>query len=239
MAGNYIVDKVRKVFQRARRVQSKGTLWRTTPLSRKFGIDRGTPIDRYYIEKFLLRNRADIRGHVLEIAENTYTQKFGGDQVTASDVLHTVAGAKGATIIGDLSTGEGIPDNTFDCMIITQTYQFIYDMQAAVWNTYQSLKPGGIVLATFSGISQISRYDMDRWGEYWRVTTRAVQKLFEEEFYFIDDVPLRDIQVESYGNVLSAISLLHGLAAEELTPEELDYIDPDYQVVVTVRGVKK
>ena len=48
-------------------------------LSRDFGFDRGTPIDRYYIESFLSTHASDIRGHVLEVADNTYTRRFGGD----------------------------------------------------------------------------------------------------------------------------------------------------------------
>jgi hypothetical protein len=58
---------------------SLGSLRRVTPLSRDFSYDRGLPIDRYYIERFLAANASDIRGHVLEIADNTYTGRFGGD----------------------------------------------------------------------------------------------------------------------------------------------------------------
>jgi hypothetical protein len=46
------------------------------------------------------------------------------------------------------------------------------------------------------------------------------------------------VSVAPYGNVLSAIAFLHGLAAEELRPEELDHHDPDYQVLIAVRAVK-
>ncbi len=58
-----------------------GTLWqlatRHTP-RREFGYDRGLPIDRYYIERFLANNASDIRGHVMEIADNIYMRRFGG-----------------------------------------------------------------------------------------------------------------------------------------------------------------
>ena len=45
--------------------------------------------------------------------------------------------------------------------------------------------------------------------------------------------------MRSYGNVLTAMCELHGLAAEELSPEELDHVDPDFEVIVTVRAVKR
>lgn len=159
-----------------------GNLRRLTPISRVFGSDRGQCIDRYYIDAFLKQHGADIRGHVLEIGDPGYTRKFGGDRVESSHVLHWVPGNPQATLVGDLATGEGIPREAFDCMILTQTFLFIDDVRAGAANVYAALRPGGVVLATFPGISQISRYDMDRWGDYWRFTTLSAQRLFEEVF---------------------------------------------------------
>lgn len=51
------------------------------PMCRDFGITRGTPIDRKYIEQFLEKYREDIKGEVLEIADNTYTLKYGEDRI--------------------------------------------------------------------------------------------------------------------------------------------------------------
>ncbi len=47
-----------------------------------------------------------------------------------------------------------------------------------------------------------------------------------------------NVEVTSYGNILTTIANLHGLAASEVDPEELDYHDPDYEVLVMVRAVK-
>lgn len=209
-----------------------GDLRRLEPLSRKFGFDRGMCVDRYYIEKFLREHSEEIRGYVLEIAEDMYTRKFGGKKVTCSEVLHVWEGNPRATIVADLTRAENIPSDTFDCIIFTQTLLCIYDVRAAVRNLYRILKPGGVLLATFPGISQISRYDMDRWGDYWRFTTLSARRLFGEFF------PQECVEVRSYGNVLVAIAFLEGLAAEELTEEELNYNDEDYQVLIAVRAVK-
>lgn len=209
-----------------------GNLRRVTPVSRVFGSDRGKCVDRYYIEIFLARYAEDIRGSVLEVGNNVYTIRYGGDRVTQSDVLHVQEDNPRATIVADLSSSNSIPSNNFDCIIFTQTLQFIYDLRAAVLTLHRILKPGGVLLATFHGISQISRYDMERWGEYWRFTTRSAKRLFEEVF-----LP-SDVSVKSYGNVLAASALLQGLAVEELRREELDYQDPDYEVLITVRAVK-
>jgi hypothetical protein len=209
-----------------------GSFRRVTPIDPDFGWARGKPIDRYYIDQFLESRQADIRGRVLEIADPQYTQRYGGDRVTQSDVLHAVEGNPKATLIGDLTTGRGIPASTFDCIILTQTLLVVYEVRATLATVARSLRPGGVVLATFPGISQISRHDMDRWGDYWRFTTLSARRLFEEVF------PPANVQIGVHGNVLSAMAFLHGLAAEELKPEELAYHDRDFEVLVTVRAEK-
>ncbi len=200
------------------------------PVSRSFGLDRGTPIDRYYIEKFLNENSNLIQGSVLEIAENEYTKKFGS-YAEKSDIL-SYENSSGATIVGDLSTGVNIPQNKFDCFILTQTIQMIYNVKSALKHAYAALKPGGCLLITASGISQISRYDMDRWGEYWRFTTKSLQQLLEEI-----DVK-SEIAVESFGNVATAKAFLDGISAEELDKNIIDYNDKDYQLLICAKVVK-
>jgi hypothetical protein len=209
-----------------------GSLRRVTPISQQFGSDRGRCIDRYYIEKFLARHAPDIRGHALEISNNSYTTRFGGKQVSKSDVLHVQGGSPNITIVADLSGENQIPSDEFDCIVLTQTLPFIFDTRTAVRTLYRILKPDGVVLATLPGICQISRYDMERWGDYWRFTNLSAQRLFGEVF------GAQNVTVEAYGNVLVATAYLHGLAAEELKPEELDAHDPDYQVLITVKAVK-
>ena len=209
-----------------------GSLRRLTPLSHVFGLDRGLSIDRYYIQNFLAQQVRDIRGHVLEFADSDYTLKFGGEKVDRSDTFHLSPDNPKATIVADLTSAKEIPSDTFDCIICTQTLQFIYGVQAAAKTLYRILKPNGVLLVTFPGISQISRYDMDRWGEYWRFTTLSARRLFEEDF------PAGQVRVEAHGNVLAATAFLQGIAAEELRQKELDFHDPDYEVLITVRAVK-
>ena len=208
-----------------------GTFRTVSPTSRMFGFDRGLPIDRYYIEKFLAQHASDIHGDVLEVADAAYTHKFGGDRVVTSHVLYASPGNATATLVGDLSSGDGLPSDAFDCIILTQTLQFVYDVHAAARHVYRMLKPTGVLLATVPGITQISRYEMDRWGEFWRFTTLSARRLFE------DVGPLR-IRVDAYGNVLAAIAFLHGLATEELRLDELDAFDPDYELLIAIRAVK-
>jgi glycosyltransferase involved in cell wall biosynthesis len=210
-----------------------GSLRRVTPVSRRFGWDRGgLPVDRYYIEGFLERHAHDISGHVLEVRDDAYTRKFGGSRVIRADVLHPTTDNEKATIVADLTSADHVPSNTFDCIVLTQVLPFIADVQAAVRTLHRILRPGGVVLATMPGISQIVRYDMDRWGDYWRFTSLSARRTFECGF------PQGDVRVEAHGNVLAATAFLQGLSSRDLRPDELDYRDPDYEVLITVRAVK-
>jgi SAM-dependent methyltransferase len=181
----------------------------------------------------LLANSKDIRGHVLEIGDDHYTRKFGGANVAQSDVLHVTTGNPKATIVADLTMDDVIPSGTFDCIIFTQTLQMIYDLRAALRTVYRILKPGAVLLATTHGISKIHRHEnRDPWGEYWHFTTQSAHRVFAEIF------GKNNIYVSAKGNVLSAIAFLHGLAADELGAQELEYVDPNYELLITIRAVK-
>lgn len=197
------------------------------PVSRKFGLERGKAIDRYYIERFLEKNKKLIQGDCIEIAENTYTLRYGEDRVTNSYVLH-VNGWGGNAIEGNLETGEGILENQYDCAIITQTLMFIFDIEKTAENIYKMLKEGGNALITVAGISQISRYDADLWGSYYGFHEDAMRALFEPIF------GRENIKIESYGNVKTAVALLSGLCREDLQDEDFSYDDKDYPLIVTV-----
>ncbi|MDR4508966.1 MAG: class I SAM-dependent methyltransferase [Candidatus Brocadiaceae bacterium] len=201
------------------------------PISRNFGSERGTPVGRYYIEKYLSKNREVIRGDVLEVADSEYTKKFGTD-ITSYDVLHYDNNNRKATIIGDLTDKLTLPKEKYDCFICTQTFNHIYHFREAIKGSFYVLKEGGVLLATVGGLIQISRYDMDRWGDYWRFTTLSLSKLFSEVF------GEKNVVVDAYGNVLSCIAILEGMASEELAMEELDYKDDDYQLIISITAKK-
>jgi FkbM family methyltransferase len=210
-----------------------GDLRRPEPISRKFGFDRGLPIDRYYIERFLQTHRNDIRGRVLEVGDDSYIKQFGGARVAQSDILHAAPGHSKASIIADLACASHVPDNAYDCIICTQTLHVIFEIQKAMETLHRVLAPGGVLLATIPGISQISRYDMDRWGDYWRLTSLAARRVLESRF------ASTDLSIESHGNVAAAVGFLQGLATEEMSKQELNLHDPDYELVLTIRAVKQ
>ena len=210
-----------------------GDLRRVTPIDSGFGLGRGKPVDRHYIEDFLARHAGDIRGRVLEVGEDAYTLEFGGARVTRSDILHADDSNPRATLIADLADGSDVSSDSFDCFICTQTLTYIYDVQRAVKTIRRILAPGGVLLATVPGISQMSPYDRDRWGEYWRFTEQSLGRLLGEEF------GSANVEVEAYGNVLASTAFLQGLCAADLSKDELDHRDQRYQMLVAGRAIKR
>ncbi|MGB5869591.1 MAG: class I SAM-dependent methyltransferase [Albidovulum sp.] len=210
-----------------------GGLRRLSPISAIFGKDRDLlTIERYYIEEFLANNAADIKGRVLEMGDPSYIRRFGKG-VTQEDVLNYVEGNPQATIVADLTDAPHIPDNSFDCIIITQTLQMIFDVDKAIATLYRILKPGGVVLCTSHGMTRVARREgVDDWGEYWHFTTQSKRRLFHAHF------PRENTHVSTVGNVFTCICNLHGLGASEIDKSELDMHDPNFEMLVLVRAVK-
>ena len=154
-------------------------LRRTKPLSDIWGADRGTPIDRYYIERFLHQNRQTIRGDVLEIKHPMYTDRFGVG-VASTDVLDIDPANERANIVADLAQADSVPDRSFDCFILTQTLQYVYDVRAAVSHCHRILRPGGVLLCTVPSVSGIDPGSLEN--EYWRFTAASCSRLFGDAF---------------------------------------------------------
>jgi len=204
--------------------------FRTAPASAFWGLDRGTPVDRYYIERFVAAHRADIRGHVVEMHDSRYTDQFGTG-VTRRDVLDIDGGNPNATIVADLTAAGAVADDTFDCFVLTQTLQFILDVPAALAQVHRVLRPGGVALVTVPAVSRLAPgYGLER--DYWRFTPASCTALFAAAF------GPGAAEVRGDGNVRSAMAFLAGLAWEELPRAALDAHDDFFPVIVSVRAVK-
>jgi len=216
---------LRRRLRRFVRPADLGTAGLTTPISRHWGFDRGTPVDRYYIERFLTQHAGDVRGHVLEVKDASYTRRFGTG-VTKSDVIDIDATNPHATVVADLTTPGRSDEPTFDCFILTQTLHIIYDTRAALRRAYHLLRPGGVLLVTVPALSRATVPD------YWRFTPASCRLLFGEVF------SPGDVAVAAHGNVLTSVAFLHGIAYQELARRDLDVDDAMFPLVVTVRAVK-
>jgi SAM-dependent methyltransferase len=220
-------------YRRLRRLRHPaflGTLRRTAPLSERWGFDRGAPIDRFYVERFLDDHRDDIRGRVLEVKDSSYSERFGTG-VVASDVLDVDEGNERATIVADLAVAGSVEAESFDCFILTQTLQYVRELDRAIENSRALLRPGGVLLATVPAISRSS--GEEELPDFWRFTADGCDFLFGRAF------GREGVTVKSYGNVLSAMAFLTGVAREELKSRELEVEDPRFPVIVAVRAVRQ
>jgi peptidoglycan/xylan/chitin deacetylase (PgdA/CDA1 family) len=208
-----------------------GDLGRSAPVSRDWGYDRGTPVDRYYIERFVAAHAADVRGVVLEVQEPDLTRRHGGERVERADVVDIDPANGRATIIADLRAATGIASDTYDCFILTQTLHVIDDMVAVLREARRILKPGGVLLATLPCASRVC-LEYGRDGDFWRLTPAGARRLFAEIF------PPDAVEVRAWGNVLVTAAFLHGLGHEELAPADLETVDPYFPLLVGVRAVK-
>lgn len=192
------------------------------------GCDRGTPIDRVFIERFLSDNSQLIQGNFCEIGDNYYTEKYS--KSGSNSIIFTAdASAEGSNIIiGDLQTGKGCITRSVDCFILTQTLPFMFDIHSAVQNIVSMLKPGGVALVTVGGISSISQYDYSRWGHFWGFTEKSLVELFERTR------EVECLEYKSYGNAKLASAFLYGLAKEDF-----EYNDKDVPVIISLIVKKK
>ncbi|MEQ1897751.1 MAG: polysaccharide deacetylase family protein [Vicinamibacterales bacterium] len=208
-----------------------GALARTTPLSHEWGYDRGTPVDRPLIERYLAAHAEDIRGTVLEIQENDYARKFGASRLERADVLDLDVGNARATTIGDLRAVDHIASETYDAIVLTQTLHVIGDMRAVIRECERLLKPGGVLLATLPSASRVClEYGPE--GDFWRVTDAGARRLFAEVF------PAFAVDTTALGNALVNAGFGFGLASEELPAGAYDTNDPYFPMVIGVRARK-
>lgn len=212
---------------RAVKPKSRYFLRPVMPISEKHGFDRGTPIDRYYIDEFLEENQESISGRCLEVHDNFYTKKFGGSRVSQSDVLDIDIKNPLANIYGDLRSLTNIKDNTYDCFVLTHTLGMVDNYQSAISECYRILKPGGVLLVVVTVVGSINPQT-----DFWRFTPASAAYAFGK--YFRPE----NITLKTYGNALAGQAHWIGLSKEELTKEEMELNDPRYPILLALKAVK-
>jgi SAM-dependent methyltransferase len=203
-----------------------GNLRRLTPISSRYGRDRGTPVDRVLLDEFFASHRADIHGRVLEVRDPGFTGRFGLG-IERVDIVDIDPTNERATILADLASPGSLPEATFDCAIVPQTLQYVSDLEAACRNLWHALAPGGVLLVSVPVISKLDHHlrEVDRW----RVTPTGLTSMLTTA------CPGAEIAVSSAGNVLLATAFLMGVSAEELRADELTRDDPDFPIVAFAR----
>jgi hypothetical protein len=185
------------------------------------------PIDRYYIKQAIKNYSKYIQGPVLEIGGRDYTENYGNVDPNESFILNYVPMVGNNVIVGDLCDYPSLGGRKFQTFICTQTLNFVYDFKSAIDTSYKLLNHGGYYLGTVASVSNISKYDDSRWGDYWRFTRKGMEKiLLDSKFEIID--------IRGFGNILAAKAMFDGLVVEDFDQEELLEInDSGYPVIIS------
>ena len=198
-------------------------LKKTNPISVEWGYDRGTPIDRYFIEGFLQTESKKYQNAELtfEVGEDIYSKRFFPN--AKHEILDFSKGM-------DLTKDGSIPANRYDMFICTQTFHQIYDVKKAIQGSWDLLKDGGVMLATVCGtVTKQARND--EYKHFWGFTESSITRLMQEVYG-------NNVTVTPYGNAMVATAFIQGLAAEELDPKLLNVLDDYYTICLSIVAKK-
>jgi SAM-dependent methyltransferase len=207
--------RVRAVVER--RPVVWGSLRRFAPIGRSWGASRGVPIDRYYIDAFIAAHGSHITGRVLEVKEDLYASRYG-HELSTIDILDIDPANRRATVIADLGQPSALPVATYDCIIVTQTLQFVARLDVAFAGLWAALRPGGCLLVSVPCVSRLEPSLAEV--ECWRLLPAGLKALLAQH------CPGGQIDGQGRGNQLVATAFLAGLAVRDLRASELDHDDP-------------
>ena len=199
---------------------------------------RGTPIVRYYWDRYLQKNRSAIRGVALEIGTTYTIRSYGGQSVDQADAIDLFAHSPEVTVVADLSRADDIAADIYDCFVIQFTMHLIYDVEAALFHAVRILKPGGVLLVNFPCVDYYFPHGLDMGtGEplymYWWFTPIQVENILRRI-----GLHEADYSLEIYGNLFTRVAYQLNLPAEELTEKELDTYDAGHPLLICARVVK-
>jgi SAM-dependent methyltransferase len=222
----------RPLVSRVARPVRWGSLRRLEPIGARSGAQRGTPIDLYYVDRFVQQRAGFVRGRVLE-AETAELARRHGRAIERVDVLDVDAYNDDATLIADLASADSLPEAAFDCVLLAHVLARVANVDVAISNAWRSVAPDGALLVSMPTVRGVDGADPGRAIDAWRMLPSGLHATLESR------CPDADVEVQGFGNVLAATALLMGVAAEELSPSELDHFDADHPVVACACVVKR
>jgi len=213
-----VVRKVRSV--------DWGSLRRAEPIDGSGGRARGTAVDDHYAHRFLRAHRDDLRGRILVFRSERWVADLTDDSATIG-VLDLDPANAAATLIADLAEAGSLGQAAFDCLVLVDALRDVPDVGTAVSNAWASLAPGGVLLLTIPAVDAV-RGRPER-PDRWRFLRPGLEEVLRHA------CPGADVEMVGFGNLVSSVALLAGVAAEELRDAELDRQDDRYPVVVAAR----
>jgi SAM-dependent methyltransferase len=203
-----------------------------------YGRQRGTPIVRYYWERYLQEHQADIRGTALEIGTTYTIRKFGGVAVTRAEAIDLSPHSPEIAVVADLGRADDVPSERYDCFVNQFTMHLIYDAEAALYHAIRILKPGGVLLINFSCVDYYFPHGLDMGTGEPMFVYRWFTPIQVENMLQSLDLGAEHYTLDIYGNLFTRIAYQMNMPAEELTQRELDFVDPGHPLLICARVVK-
>jgi hypothetical protein len=202
-----------------------GDLKRSAPICQAFGLTRGTFVDRYYLSKFIKEIQSQIAGNILEIGGTPKDKDFYQINSGSSYQILNMEAGPGVDIVGDAHDISMVKPESFDSIILFNVLEHCYAPWIVIENIYAWLKPGGKCFAMVPSAIRVHTTPMD----YWRPLADGFRYMFRN---------YGQQQLYVYGNPTTVIASYYGIAAEELTTDELDTFHPDYPVATCIVAQK-
>lgn len=223
----YFQERKKEMIQYIRRLPD-------VPVERGQGALIGKSIKRFYTEDYISKNRYDIRGVVGEMEDRRYTKMFGSENlIEKSYIIEYHANFPEEEKFGlgiDLSTGEGVVCEKFDCLICTHTLSYVLNLENAIDNLLKMIKPGGNLLITVSGmLHSPSAQELEDYKLLYGILPAVIRKILAR---YCDEI---EYSLETYGNLKCAVATLYGVSSDAFTREELLIVDEDYPLLVGVK----
>lgn len=195
------------------------------PLSRNFGVERGTPVGRYYIDKFIVSNCNTVSGDFLEFGAVARYKKYFNKHISYDTI--SIFDEEGITYVADIHNISELPDKKFDCIVCTQVFEHLKSPETAALSLYYLLKEKGVLLFTAPFINNVHGCPSD----YRRFTVEGCRFILESAGFNIE-------YIDFGGNCMVSTGSLLGMVVEDFSSEDLSFKDEIYPYNILIRASK-
>lgn len=215
---------------------------RLYPTGKKFYL--GTPLPRYYWDKFLKKHLRDFKGDGIEIDSRQTIQHYSDlnrlQNGEGLDVLHAIDIAPGGDheYVADVSECWVIDTGKYDLFLVQFSFHMILRDKEAMFHSLRILKEGGVLICNFpcvSGYYPKGLVYKDFTGHVYRWYTPIGVELLLKEMGLSED----DYELVSHGHWIARMAYLGFYLPKEVIPSFLiDKDDLTKPMLVSVR-IKK
>ena len=190
-----------------------GQLRIAEPVCRNFGFSRGTPIDRYYLHRFVGEIRSQVKGKTLEVGGVVSNAGYYGFGHTTDYHVRLTSHPLMLILPATAHDASLIATDTFDSVVCFNVLEHCAKPWIVVENIDRWLRKGGKAFCMVPNAQRIYSLPCD----YWRPLPSACEIMFSM---------FARVRIHVYGNLITHTASHYGIACEELKPEELESSAP-------------